>query len=60
LAVITLDPPRLNQSSRAGRDRVLREKLGKKRIPLNNEQRRPLAVKGKVLGRKALQEFATM
>jgi hypothetical protein len=34
---------------------VLREKLGKKRILLTNDQRRRLAIKGKVLGRKALR-----
>ncbi len=37
---------------------VLREKLGKKRILLNDDQRRRLAVKGKVLGRKLLREVA--
>ena len=41
-------------------NRVLREKFGKKRILLNDDQRRRLAVKGKVLGRKALQEIATI
>ena len=41
-------------------NRVLKEKLGKKRILLSDDQRRRLAVKGKVLGRKALQEIATM
>jgi len=30
---------------------VLRQKLGKKRILLNDDQRRRLAVKGKILGR---------
>ncbi len=35
---------------------VLREKLGKKRTLLNDDQRRRLAVKGKVLGRKLLEE----
>ena len=34
-------------------NQVLREKLGKGRILLNDDQRRRLAVKGKVLGRKA-------
>jgi transposase InsO family protein len=34
---------------------VLREKLGKKRILLNDDQRRRLAVKAKVLGRKLLE-----
>ena len=37
-------------------NQVLKEKLGKKRILLNDEQRRRLAVKGKVLGRKALRK----
>ena len=35
---------------------VLLEKLGKKRIVLNDDQRRRLAVKGKVLGRKVLAQ----
>ena len=39
---------------------VLMEKLGKKRIFLNDDQRRRLAVKGKSLGRKALLEIATI
>ena len=38
---------------------VLREKLGKKRILLNDDQRRRLAIKGKVLGRKVLREITT-
>jgi putative transposase len=41
-------------------NQVLKEKLGKKRILLNDDQRRRLAIKGKVLGRKALQEIATI
>lgn len=41
-------------------NRVLREKLGRKRILLNDDQRRRLAVKGKVLGRKMLGEVATL
>src|SRR3990172_304803 len=41
-------------------NRVLREKHGNKRILLSDDQRRRLAVKGKVLGRKALQEIATI
>ena len=41
-------------------NRVLREKLGKKRILLNDDQRRRLAIKGRVLGRRALQEIATI
>jgi putative transposase len=38
-------------------NRILREKIGKKRILLTDDQRRRLAVKGKVLGRKALVEI---
>ena len=37
-------------------NQVLREVHGKKRIPLTNDQRRRLAVKGKLLRRKMLQE----
>src|SRR5262249_11707830 len=33
-------------------NQILREKIGKRRILLNDDQRRRLAVKGKVLGRK--------
>ena len=36
-------------------NRILLEKLGKKRILLNDDQRRRLAVKGNNLGRKMLQ-----
>ncbi len=39
---------------------VLREKLGKKRVLLTDDQRRRLAVKAKVLGRKVLEEVATI
>jgi hypothetical protein len=39
-------------------NRVLREKLGKNRILLNDDQRRRLAVKGKILGRKMLEQLA--
>ena len=35
-------------------NRVLRELLGKKRLRLNNDQRRRLAAQGKTLGRKLL------
>ena len=38
-------------------NQVLKEKLGKKRILLNDDQRRRLAVKGKILGRKRLEEM---
>jgi hypothetical protein len=37
-------------------NQVLKEKLGKKRLLLSDDQRRCLAVKGELLGRKALQE----
>ena len=36
-------------------NQILKEKLGKKRILLNDDQRRRLAVSGKVLGRKLLE-----
>ena len=39
---------------------VLLELLGERRLPLNNDQRRRLAVKAKAIGRKALQEIATV
>ena len=39
---------------------ALLESQGKKRILLNDEQRRLLAVKGKALGRKALTELTTI
>ena len=38
-------------------NKVLKEELGKKRIILNDDQRRRLAVKGKILGRKRLAEI---
>ena len=38
--------------------RVLKEKLGKKRILLSDEQRMRLAIKGKILGRKLLEQLA--
>jgi hypothetical protein len=41
-------------------NQVLKEKLGKRRMLLTDDQRRRLAVKGKVLGRKALQEITTI
>ena len=41
-------------------NRVLRQKLGEKRILLNDDQRRRLAVKGKILGRKMLEQLATI
>ena len=39
-------------------NKVLKEKLGKKRILLNDDQRRRLAVKGKILGRKRFADSA--
>ena len=41
-------------------NQVLKEKLGKKRILLDDDQRRRLAVKGKILGRKRLHEVGTL
>jgi len=41
-------------------NRVLREKLGKKRILLSDDQRRRLAIRGRVLGRKLLSEIACL
>jgi hypothetical protein len=41
-------------------NQVLQEKLGKKRILLNDDHRRRLAVKGKILGRKMLEQMATI
>ncbi len=37
-------------------NKVLREIHGKKRIRLNNDQRRRLSIKGKTLGRKMLSQ----
>jgi putative transposase len=39
---------------------VLKEKLGKKRILLTDDQRRRLAVQGKTLGRRRLAEIGTL
>ena len=41
-------------------NQVLKEKLGKKRTLLNDDQRKRLAVKGKILGRKRLEEVGTL
>ena len=41
-------------------NQILKEIHGKKRIVLSDDQRRRLAVKGKLLGRKALQNIATI
>ena len=40
-------------------NKILREKLDKKRILLNDSQRRRLAILGKKLGRKTLGQFCT-
>jgi hypothetical protein len=41
-------------------NQILREKVGKKRILLNDDQRRRLAIRGKILGRKALRDLCTL
>lgn len=41
-------------------NRVLREQLGKKRIRFTDRQRRRLAAKAKIIGRKALRKWATI
>ena len=41
-------------------NRVLREQLGDQRLRLNDHQRRRLAAKAKVLGRKVLDQIATI
>jgi len=41
-------------------NRVLREQLGDRRVRLNDNQRRRLAVNAKALGRKALAEVASI
>ena len=41
-------------------NRVLREKLGLKRVLLNDDQRRRLAAKAKVLGRQLLAEVCSI
>jgi putative transposase len=41
-------------------NQVWREKFGKRRVLLTDDQRRRLAVKGKVLGRKLLEDVATL
>src|SRR5258707_9298854 len=42
------------------KNQVLKEKLGKRRIILSDEQRRRLAHKGKILGRKVLKTIGTL
>jgi transposase InsO family protein len=41
-------------------NQVLKETLGKKRILLNDDQRRRLAIKGKILGRKRLAQVGML
>ena len=41
-------------------NQVLKEKLGKQRILLTDDQRRRLAVQGKLLGRQLLEQVATI
>ncbi len=41
-------------------NQVLKEKLGNRRILLTDDQRRQLAVKGKVLGHKVLETIGTV
>ena len=41
-------------------NKILREKFGKRRIILNDDQRRRLAVRGKELGKKLLSEVSTI
>lgn len=41
-------------------NQILKESYGKRRIRLNDDQRRRLALKGKALGRKTLSEIATI
>lgn len=41
-------------------NRILREKIGKKRILLTDDPRRRLAIKGIVLGRTALAEIGSI
>ena len=72
---LTLDPFRLLLISLAGclnqqqqdvidylqeENRVLREQLGDRRLRLNDDQRRRLAVRAKKLGRRVLHELATI
>jgi hypothetical protein len=41
-------------------NRVLREQIGCRRLPFNNDQRRRLAAKAKRFGRKVLAQVATV
>jgi len=51
---------RYADDSDASLGHFVKEKLGKKRIMLNEDQRRRLAVKVKVLGRKPLSAIASI
>ena len=53
------DQEKVNEYPRV-ENQVLREKLGKGRVLLNDDHRRRLAVKGKAVGRKAPLEVATI
>ena len=41
-------------------NQILRERLGGNRVPLSDDQRRRLAIKGKALGRQQLKKIATV
>ena len=41
-------------------NRVLREQLGGRRVRLSDDQRRRLAIKGRAIGRRLLNEYATI
>jgi len=41
-------------------NKILREKLGGERLLLNDQQKRRLATKGKILGRELLRQFGTL
>ncbi len=41
-------------------NKILREKLGRKRILLSIEQKRRLVTKGKIIGRGLLAQFGTL
>jgi hypothetical protein len=53
------EQPKLNEYQRTV-IQVLLEKMGKKRILLNDDQGRRLAVKGKILGRKILAQVGAL
>ena len=57
--MINLEQQRIIEYLRVENE-VLREKLGRKRILLNDAQRRRLAVNGKALGRKLLRGLGTI